>query len=295
MIQINISCLPDELDAHLEALGFVRNSKIVVTTNWKMVDQEPDDTAPAPDTSPAKEPAAPSPAPRRSTSRARTTSPTPVHPDKPQVSTGEERVDPQDAADEQAETQAAKTAGGGKLTLNDVRQAITRYSNKFSVEAAVADMRALLGCAINDLGEDQLVLAETIGKIDLLVSNGQRVGGAKQDDKLKVAPKTETAEAAADEGLFGPTSKPVIVAEPEPPRATKDEANAAGFAYGKKYGNSVMAEDILKIVKGLFGEGVKNFGDLLTLPGEQAVVFGRFRVAVLDAIESNPFNRAATA
>lgn len=62
---------------------------------------------------------------------------------KQSISTGEERVGPeddaatiaQDAADEAAETEATKTA----LTLDDVRNALGGYVNLFGLEAAMLD------------------------------------------------------------------------------------------------------------------------------------------------------------
>ena len=91
---------------------------------------------------------------------------------KAAISTGEERVGPedseedaaQDAADEAAEAAANKSG----LTHDDLRQAVGRYQKKFGMAAAVAGVLTLLGCAIVEVPEADLEKA--IAKIDNAVA-----------------------------------------------------------------------------------------------------------------------------
>jgi hypothetical protein len=96
------------------------------------------------------------------------------------ISTGEDRVDPdnpddasvseQDAADEAAETAATKQANGGKLTLDDVRKGLGEYVKLYGMAAAQEDgpklIQKVLGdntkLKVSDLPDDQAVLAKAV-------------------------------------------------------------------------------------------------------------------------------------
>lgn len=105
----------------------------------------------------------------------------------PLISTGEERIGPEDdkataaadAADEAAESAAAKQANGGKLTTEDVRNAMGVYVQKYGFEAIQTDglevfNRVLGACPlknekgdartwkVSDLPDDQAVLGKLV-------------------------------------------------------------------------------------------------------------------------------------
>jgi hypothetical protein len=101
------------------------------------------------------------------------------------ISTGEERIGPeddavtakQDAADEAAETAKAKAAAGGKLTLDDVRNALGVYVQKFGMEAAQEDgpkvLKLVCGDAITKISaipDDQAIIAKVVAGIEELTA-----------------------------------------------------------------------------------------------------------------------------
>lgn len=98
-------------------------------------------------------------------------------PDNPEPADDEETA-AADAADEAAETAAAKTA----LTLDDVRNALSKYVTTYGMAAAQADGPKLIAkvlgkphddaapCKISDLGEDQALLAKAIAGVDEMIA-----------------------------------------------------------------------------------------------------------------------------
>lgn len=80
--------------------------------------------------------------------------------DTPQISTGDERIGPeddaetaaQDAADEAAEVEASRDAAA-PLTREDVREAIARYIHAFGMEATQTDVPNILLAALGPVPE----------------------------------------------------------------------------------------------------------------------------------------------
>jgi hypothetical protein len=91
------------------------------------------------------------------------------------ISTGENRTNPeddaQDAADEAAES-AQRT--DGPPTMDDLRAAVKRYSDKFGPEAAIANVRGILGSPMLEVVPAGIPSA--IAKMDLATRGAQPMG-----------------------------------------------------------------------------------------------------------------------
>lgn len=189
------------------------------------------------------------------------------------ISTGEERVGPEDTPEAQAQDaadEAAEHAGKTTLTLDDVRKAVGRYTKKHGMAAAAKDVPAILGCAIADLPDDQGKLADAVAWIDQATEQG-----------FTPPPAGENAfdEAPAEQKEF-----------------TKDDVKAAMLAYGEKFDKTTdpaaMAFtkiDIVKIFTTLFGADVKTFSQI---PATSEAC-GRAVDAINRAIAEDPFQRGA--
>jgi hypothetical protein len=111
------------------------------------------------------------------------------------ISTGEERLSPEDtpedaaadAADEAAESAVAKQASGGKLTVEDVRRTMGLYVNRYGMAAAQVDGQEVFkrvigestmvddkgnarGWRASDLPDDQAVLAKMVSGFEEMTS-----------------------------------------------------------------------------------------------------------------------------
>lgn len=192
--------------------------------------------------------------------------------ERPLISTGEPRINPedeaQDAADEAAETAARKT---DKLMIEDLRAAMGRYTAAFGAKASIDNIRALVGCPIIEVPEDEIGAA--IGRIEAAISGG---------DPMYGAPKPMPAEDPADL----PT---------EPVHGTKTDVVEAIMAYGAKYDGvkddpkrmPCTQEDMPKIFTAAFGPGVVG---LKTAP-QTPEGFGKAMAAIYAAVRDNPFKR----
>ncbi len=98
------------------------------------------------------------------------------------ISTGESRINPEDdpvefaqrqrdaladAADEAAESAAR---AGGPPTMDDLRAAVKRYADKFGPEAAIANVRTILGVPMLETPPDQI--GNAIAKMDYATNGG---------------------------------------------------------------------------------------------------------------------------
>jgi hypothetical protein len=183
------------------------------------------------------------------------------------ISTGEERIDPeaaaQDAADEAAETAERAT---DKPTLDDLRAAALRYQEKFGVKAAVDNMRVIIGCAIAEVKPEGV--ADAISRVEAAI-NGSTVMGV-------------------------PNGKAV---EPEAPATgNKGDVVLAVTAYGKKFDGTgdpahmiFTREDMPKLFQKLFGEAAISIGTIPQTPES----FGKAVAAINAAVHDNPFQREA--
>lgn len=182
------------------------------------------------------------------------------------ISTGEPRVDPedakQDAADEAAEQQTNREPG--KLTLEDVRGAVQRFTAKFGIARAAKEVPAILGCNILEIPNDQGAYAAAI-------------------ERIEKAMNPEAASTPEEQPLF----------EQAPP-ATKQDVIAALTAYGEKFdgakpGPGVKCPNLMTDGPALLERacGVKAVPMIPDDPNVYAAVVRMIRTA----IEQNPFNR----
>jgi hypothetical protein len=181
------------------------------------------------------------------------------------IATSEERVNPDDAVDEEAERPKPQ----GDLTLEDLRAAYVRYSNKFGAPAAIKDIRTILGCGVVDVPLNKI--ADGIAKIDAAI-----------------------AAADIDAHLAATTAEPAA-----PATATKQDLLSAIMAYGGKYDGTdkpdamtLTKEDLPKVFAQVFGAGVTGIG---SLPEQTPEAYGKALAAIRDATEKNTFNRKVLA
>lgn len=205
-----------------------------------------------------------------------------VKPGTASISSGEPRVDPadaaQDAADEAAET---ATRPSGPPTLEDLRAAVTRYSDKFGPVNTVANIRGIIGCPVNEVPADQI--GNAIAKVQKAIEGfGVITPNSPVDDK-PVEPEPGS--------LFGDDtpSAPATVTT-----ATKADIVEALKAYGRKYDGTdtrdkmpLTMEDCGRIFKAEFGEGCEGIRDLDQTPE----TFAKAVNAVVAATYANPFKR----
>ena len=245
-------------------------------------------------TTPTRKPGEPSPGKKRRNSAEvaedeayfaaqAATAPAQHQGDTPAISTGEERINPDDPQDVEDES------GSDKLTHDDLRAAHKRYVDKFGMPAALRDFRLVIGAPIADIPGTQEALAEAIAKVDAAIGGGV----VRVTDVASFAAETEAAAAAADSELFGAGETP----KPEPRVYTKEDVKLAITAYAIKYdGESVNASkmvnalaDIPRILAATFGEGVTNINAFEQTASE----FQRASEAIDAAMKTNPYGRTA--
>ena len=178
---------------------------------------------------------------------------------EPSISSGEERVNPEDEQDE-----ASEAAESAEPTLETLRAAYVRYSNKFGVPAAIKDIKVILGCGVAEVPKDKV--PEALAKI-------------------------EAAMAAENIDAYLATLR-----EPDKaPTATKAQLMAAIMGYGKKYDGTekpddmtLTKQDLPVIFTELFGAGVTGLGSMKEQTPE---AFGVLLAAIRQATETNRFER----
>ncbi len=200
-----------------------------------------------------------------------------VVPDK-HVEEDSPEVQAADAADEAAETAAAREANGGKLTLDDVRNASNGYVKRFGIPAAQEDVRKLLGKPMVELTADEF---------------GDAVA------KLIDAAKTNPYGRPVLEGAPAEVKKADAPAVELPTGATKADVVAAMRRYAKMFDGQdtdaspaampIATEDIAWCFSLRFGEDVTKLSQLTPDQYPQAVV------DLNSMIEKNPRKRVAVA
>lgn len=201
--------------------------------------------------------------------------PAPLAPgsDEPMISTGEERISPEDAADEAAETAAR---AGEKLTIEDLRAAVGRYTEAFGAKASIDNIRTIIGKPMIEVAPEDIAAAIA------------RVEAATRGQTVDMTVLTETAPIPESALADKPT---------EPVHATKADVVEAIMAYGKKYDGvsddpkkmPCTTEDMPKIFVAAFGAGVVG---LKTAP-QTPEGYGKAMTAVYAAVRDNPFKRTA--
>lgn len=157
------------MDKAMSAIGFHRADFPRTTAAAPAPQAEPPAAAPVPAE------AAPEPAKTRGRPKK---ADKPADPEPPMnISTGEERIDPttpedaaQDAEDEAAEVAATPAKA---MTLDDVRAALTRYSQKFGMPSVMTDGPAILADLfgaevkkVSQVPDTQEALAKCVAAID---------------------------------------------------------------------------------------------------------------------------------
>ena len=176
------------------------------------------------------------------------------------ISTGEERISPEDEADERAEADTTT------LTIDDIREAVGRYTARFGIATAQRNVPLILGCAIVEVPDTQEAISEAIAKIDRVT---QAIGEPE-------GPVIETK----------PVEKPVL--------AAKDDVHEALLSYAMKYDGTRdvsqmkhTLEDGPRILSGLFGPEIRRVAEIPATPEQ----YGAALTAINKAILDNPFNR----
>lgn len=188
-----------------------------------------------------------------------------AEPPKPSISTGGERIDPenpedeaQDKADEKAEVEATRDG----LTLDDLRAAVGDFTKAHGMAATVEQIPAMLGCAVAGVKPEDLEAAIA---------------------KVRAACATDTAEnAEASTAQAAPT-------------ATKEDVIEAMLSYAEKFDGQrdkpgeakFMIEDRAKIFAAAFGDGVDGLSKIPDTPEG----YGKAAAAFRAAIENDPYDR----
>lgn len=194
-----------------------------------------------------------------------------------QISSGENRVGPddpteddaaQDAADEAAEAAAGRDANAGP-THADLTAAVGRYQKKYGMEAAIADTPVILGKAIADVPKDELPAA--IAAVFAAIEGGRPGAGATpQEAQVEPATKAQVGEALTA-------------------YARKFDGPGFDMTDATTYPN--MLEDGRKVFSMLFGDGVTKLGQIPD--SGDGVAYGRALAGILEMTEKNPFKREA--
>lgn len=200
---------------------------------------------------------------------------------KPAISSGEERVSPEDQADadQDAADEAAETAKTGLAPIDELRRLVGQYQKAHGMPAAVALCQegGLIGKGIHDLAETELPVA--IEKMQTAVRPTTPAPNAAAGSSTQA----EAANAAEQVAATGSASKP----------ATKEDVQTAMLRYALTFDGQntdlnkmphTMA-DCPTIFTMLFGDAVSR---LSQVPVDG---YGRAVAAIDEAIQKDPFKR----
>ena len=210
---------------------------------------------------------------------------------KSTISSGEERVNPQDTADEEAQRKAENP--DDKITHYHVRAAIKKYGDTFGHEAAARDMRDLVGL-VSEIPDDQEKLKAAIDKINAQIASGARPAQAEVPKAAEPAPQTEPETGS----LFGDDPAPEPP-KPEPFRATEDDLKAVAAEYAKKFdpaaspplSSPIVTQDLGAIIEKTFGATVKSVKAVREMGENHDLRLGMLVLAMRQALIDNPFKR----
>lgn len=198
--------------------------------------------------------------------------------DKPAISTGENRVGPDDGADEQDDAdEAAETAANkGGLTRDDLRAAHGRYQKAFGIPHAVANFRALIGGAIADIPETEEALSAAIAKVDAAIAEAE------------AAPHEPAETAAEDAGdIFGEKPEPAPLTKMDIVEAMRDYAGVFDNERADTTKMTHTTSDIPRLLASAFGNEVRT---PKAVPDDQKSIAKAVEV-IRSAIKHNPFER----
>ena len=218
----------------------------------------------------------------------------PASDDKPAISTGEPRVDPataaQDKADEKAEAAAARK--NGKLTHDDIREAVAEFTAIVGIPAAQKEVPDILGCAIVAVPDTQEALSRAVETIHMATQvAGREKFAAENHPVIEVAgslfaepepPKAKTLAEQIAEAL-----------KEDDVRATFDDVVDACKAYARKYDGQDadlskaknMQVDIPQVLEKVLGVRT-----VVAIP-KDAKSYGRALTVINLAYTADPFGR----
>ena len=199
--------------------------------------------------------------------------------DKPAISTGENRVGPEDEQDRADEAAESAAKSDGSLTLDDLRRAAGDYQKAYGMAAAVKDVEVILGCKMNDVADGDLETAIRLLRSAIDENPHNRVrGGAKTAE-------TPTAEKPAE----------------APRTATKQDVIDAMLAYAKKYDGPdatptdpatmpFTTADAPVVFTKLFGAEVNRLGLIPDSPEN----YGKAVAGLEEMLAVDPFKRGSS-
>ena len=189
--------------------------------------------------------------------------------DEPAISTGDERLDPEQAAEQaalDAEDEAAESEDTGELTHDDLRQAVGRFAHVVGVARAAKEVKGILGCGVEQVPATQEALSEAIEKIEVATKGqgGETAGGAQSGP-----PAPEAATAVTRDQVVNLIKRYALTYD-----GTGDFSKAP-----------FTAEDVGSIVQAV--AGVKALSKIPDTPEMNRTLFA----AIEEAFVNNPFKR----
>jgi len=189
--------------------------------------------------------------------------------DEPAISTGDERLDPEQAAEQaalDAEDEAAESEDTGELTHDDLRQAVGRFAHVVGVARAAKEVKGILGCGVEQVPATQEALSEAIEKIEVATKGqgGETAGGAQSGP-----PAPEAATAVTRDQVVNLIKRYALTYD------GTDDFSKAPFT----------AEDVGSIVQAV--AGVKALSKIPDTPEMNRTLFA----AIEEAFINNPFKR----
>ena len=190
------------------------------------------------------------------------------------ISTGEARVNPEDVADEAAESAQRLTAGP---TLDDLRAAVGVYTKAQGIPAAQAAIPSIIGYPIPETPADQIA-----GAIE-------RILKAAVEPPLRASQKFEPIKDAAPDETIAPATASI---EPAP-TATLQDIQIECVRYGRTFDHvtdpKLMKFALEDIPKLLVNEWPEATGLAKIPPSPEN--YGRAVAIIKSAIVNNPFKR----
>lgn len=198
------------------------------------------------------------------------------------ISTGEVRLNPEDEAADAAD-EAAESAqrADGPPTMDDLRAAVKRYSDKFGPEVAIVNVRKILGRSMLETLPDEI--GNAIAKMDLATAGATVLGVAQ--------PSSSETSVMPPASLFDDGPAAAVVRT-----ATRQDVIAAMTSYCVKFDGTNDPNkapnghaDLPRIMKKACG-AVR-----ISLLPQTPEGFGAAVVAIEEATKNNPFGRPVRA
>ena len=225
-------------------------------------------------------------------SAAATTQPSNESVSESLISSGGDRANPeddaQDAADEAAESASHR---GSEATLDDLRKVIGEYQKKFGMaQAAAKSLEYNGGQPIFEVPSKDIPL--TIMRWKAAIEH-DKPGEAAKFTPVKPSEDRKFIHESTAKGFNPESGNPVTVVHTQQ-IATREQVNAAINDYATKFDGSLeqakmvnTKTDIPKLMERLFGAGKNNFNAIERTPEN----YGRVITAIQAEISKNTFGR----